>query len=320
MPRMDGLTFLAQNHGAAPAAGDHLLGAGGSGQRPSGPRARARRRRGHPRKPRVGIKRPPRGVASANRACHSGGIRRAARAADGEVARRAARGRHRRQVRSACPCASPRYRRRVPAPPSSRPPENRVVVIGASTGGTEALAVVLAVAAPPTHRASSSHSTCRPGFTAAFARRLDQVGPPGESRSRRPPGGEPIAAGSALIAPGNRHITVRSGRSPKVVLPSDDAPVNHHRPSVDVLFRSAATGVSRRRGAGYPSDRHGTPTEPAVSPSCTNTGAENDRPGRGHLGGLGNARLGDKLGRQRARCCRSTTSPPRMRWADEGTR
>ncbi len=76
-----------------------------------------------------------------------------------------------------------------------------------------------------------------PGFTAAFARRLDELC---DLSVVEAAGNEPIAAGSAIIAPGNRHLRVRAGSDPKVLV-SDSEPVNRHRPSVDVLFRSAAS-------------------------------------------------------------------------------
>ena len=57
--------------------------------------------------------------------------------------------------------------------------------------------------------------------------------------------GEPILAGNVYIAPGDRHLTVaRDGATYRCVL-SDAAPVNRHKPSVDVLFDSVASAVGR---------------------------------------------------------------------------
>ncbi len=108
-------------------------------------------------------------------------------------------------------------------------------MIGASTGGTEALATILR-ALPSDAPGIVIAQHMPPGFTAAFARRLDQICEIAVSEAA---GEERILPGTAFIAPGDAHALVRGGAAPRVVL-SHDAPVNRHRPSCDVLFRSAA--------------------------------------------------------------------------------
>ena len=75
------------------------------------------------------------------------------------------------------------------------------------------------------------------GFTELFAKRLDECCPI-RVKEARP--GDLLVAGRALICPGNRHMKVKKLPLGNVAVLADDAPVNGHRPSVDVLFRSVA--------------------------------------------------------------------------------
>jgi two-component system chemotaxis response regulator CheB len=75
------------------------------------------------------------------------------------------------------------------------------------------------------------------GFTELFAKRLDECCP---IRVKEAQSGDLLVAGRALICPGNRHIKVMKLPLGNVAILSEDAPVNGHRPSVDVLFRSVA--------------------------------------------------------------------------------
>ncbi|NNU80079.1 chemotaxis response regulator protein-glutamate methylesterase [Halovulum dunhuangense] len=125
-------------------------------------------------------------------------------------------------------------------PPVSRarpvPATEPIVVIGASTGGTEALARVLA-ALPDRCPGVAIVQHMPEGFTAAFARRLDGIS---RIAVREAAHGDPILPGQALIAPGSRHMLIeRVGGKYRAVI-RDGPPVSRHRPSVDVLFRSAA--------------------------------------------------------------------------------
>jgi len=111
-----------------------------------------------------------------------------------------------------------------------------VVAIGASTGGTEALAIVLG-SLPRESPAVLVVQHMPEGFTKAFAGRLNGLSP---MQVKEAEDGDPVRQGSVLLAPGNKHMTiVRDG--PHFVVRVDQAPhVNRHRPSVDVLFRSVA--------------------------------------------------------------------------------
>src|SRR5205085_7626618 len=75
------------------------------------------------------------------------------------------------------------------------------------------------------------------GFTEMFGRRLDDCC---AIEVKEAQSGDMILAGRALICPGNRHLRVKRMPLGDVVLLGDEAPVNGHRPSVDVMFSSVA--------------------------------------------------------------------------------
>ena len=112
----------------------------------------------------------------------------------------------------------------------------RVIAIGTSTGGTLALETVL------THLPANTSGIVivqhMPAvFTAMFAERLNALC---QIEVREARNGDRVGAGLALVAPGGKHMTLgRSGAGYAVAI-SDGEPVNRHRPSVDVLFRSVA--------------------------------------------------------------------------------
>jgi two-component system chemotaxis response regulator CheB len=111
-----------------------------------------------------------------------------------------------------------------------------IVCIGASTGGTESLRVVLqALPADAPGMVIVQHMPEK--FTASFAKRLDSLC---EVDVREATDGAAILRGQVLIAPGNLHTMVeRSGANYRVSV-REGPLVSRHRPSVDVLFRSAA--------------------------------------------------------------------------------
>ena len=114
----------------------------------------------------------------------------------------------------------------------------RLIAIGASTGGTEVLKQLLdAMPADAPPIVIVQHMPER--FTAAFARRLNETS---AMSVREAAAGDVLRPGLALVAPGDRHITVvRQGRGDSLGIALHDSPlVNRHRPSVDVLFSSAA--------------------------------------------------------------------------------
>lgn len=113
---------------------------------------------------------------------------------------------------------------------------DRIICIGASTGGTEALRDIL-VELPPDAPGIAVVQHMPEKFTAAFARRLDGLC---ALSIKEAEDGDLVLPGTALIAPGNHHMLLeRSGRHYRVAI-KDGPPVSRHRPSVDVLFRSAA--------------------------------------------------------------------------------
>jgi two-component system chemotaxis response regulator CheB len=130
-------------------------------------------------------------------------------------------------------------RRAAPAPrPQQRVhrPNGKIVVIGASTGGVEALkALLIGLPAdcPPT--LITQHMPAR--FTAAFAERLNRECPMTVSQAVHD---EIIEPGHVYIAPGSHHLELHRTGGKNMCRLSDSAPVSGHRPSVDVLFRSAA--------------------------------------------------------------------------------
>ena len=118
----------------------------------------------------------------------------------------------------------------------SRLSTEKLVIVGASTGGTEAIREVL-TRLPPDSPAVLITQHMPPGFTRSFATRLDGLCRITVSEAVD---GERVLPGHAYIAPGDRHLRLaRSGANYMIAL--DDAPpVNRHRPSVEVLFKSAA--------------------------------------------------------------------------------
>ena len=111
-----------------------------------------------------------------------------------------------------------------------------MVAIGASTGGTQALEVVL-TALPRVCPGIVIVQHMPEKFTAAFAARLDSVC---AIEVREAKHGDRVRPGLALIAPGGRHMQLRRSGAQYHVDVIDGPPVNRHRPSVDVLFRSTA--------------------------------------------------------------------------------
>ena len=112
----------------------------------------------------------------------------------------------------------------------------KVICIGASTGGTESLREVL-TALPADCPGIVIVQHMPEHFTAAFARRLDGLC---QIDVKEAEDGDPVLAGRALIAPGNRHMLLQRNGARYHVAVKEGPLVARHRPSVDVLFRSAA--------------------------------------------------------------------------------
>lgn len=120
-------------------------------------------------------------------------------------------------------------------------PSHGLIAVGASTGGTEALRVLLS-AMPPDCPPIVVVQHMPENFTRAFADRLNQDCAIEVSEARDE---VPLRPGMALIAPGNYHCVVNSHGANLVVNIMDGPLVSRHRPSVDVLFRSVAVSAGR---------------------------------------------------------------------------
>lgn len=119
---------------------------------------------------------------------------------------------------------------------------SRVIAIGVSTGGPNALDYLFS-------QLPGDFSGCLlvvqhmpEGFTGMFARRLNDCSAIHVSEALA---GDVVQPGRAFICPGNRHMKVRRTPQGEMIVLVDQAPVNGHRPSVDVLFRSVAKEIGK---------------------------------------------------------------------------
>jgi two-component system chemotaxis response regulator CheB len=112
----------------------------------------------------------------------------------------------------------------------------KVVCIGASTGGTEAIREVL-TPLPADFPAIVITQHMPPGFTTSFAARLDSLC---RIRVQEAQDGGRILPGHAYIAPGGKQFRIERSGSNYVAVVDDGEPVNRHKPSVEVLFKSCA--------------------------------------------------------------------------------
>ena len=118
---------------------------------------------------------------------------------------------------------------------------DRVLLIGASTGGTEALSLILQrLPGDCAGVVIVQHMPER--FTTAFAQRLDTLCAISVKEAEN---GDRVLRGRALIAPGNRHTLLKRSGAQYHVEVKDGPLVCRHRPSVDVLFRSGARYAGR---------------------------------------------------------------------------
>jgi two-component system chemotaxis response regulator CheB len=115
----------------------------------------------------------------------------------------------------------------------------KIIFIGASTGGTEATREVL-VNLPHDAPAVMITQHMPPGFTKSYATRLDSLCRIGVKEAVD---GERVLPGHAYIAPGGLHMSVERSGANYIARVRDGDPVNRHKPSVEVLFKSAARVV-----------------------------------------------------------------------------
>ena len=116
-----------------------------------------------------------------------------------------------------------------------------LIAIGTSTGGTQALEEVL-VRLPRVCPGILIVQHMPEKFTASFAERLNSLA---QIQVREAKNNDRIIPGLALIAPGGKHMALKRNGAQYHVEIFDGAPVNRHRPSVDVLFRSVAKFAGR---------------------------------------------------------------------------
>ena len=134
------------------------------------------------------------------------------------------------------------------APPTALPAlrnpltsSEKLIIIGASTGGTEAIREFL-MQMPSDCPGILIAQHMPEGFTTSFARRLDSLC---KISVREAHGEERILPGHAYIAPGHSHLLLARSGANYVTRIEQSEPVNRHRPSVDVLFRSAALAAGK---------------------------------------------------------------------------
>ncbi len=158
-----------------------------------------------------------------------------------EKIRTAARARVHRLATPAAPVAGQALAK--PAAPASlgRLSTEKLIFIGASTGGTEATREVL-VNLPADCPGVMITQHMPPGFTKSYAARLDSLC---RIRVAEAGDGERILPGHAYIAPGGMHMSVERSGANYIARVQDGEPVNRHKPSVEVLFNSAARVVGR---------------------------------------------------------------------------
>ena len=118
---------------------------------------------------------------------------------------------------------------------------NKPVVLGSSTGGTQAIeAILLRLPADCPGIAIVQHMP--EPFTEMYAQRLDDLCAMDVREARD---GDRLQRGLVLIAPGGRHMQLRKAGGQYFAVVADGPAVNRHKPSVDVLFRSAADCAGR---------------------------------------------------------------------------
>ncbi len=120
-------------------------------------------------------------------------------------------------------------------------PDCRLLVLGASTGGPNVLSKIFSLLKQPLPLPMLVVQHMPPLFTAAFAQRLDQLGPTRVSEASER---TTLKPGTALVAPGDKHLVVEADGTSVVVDLNDGPRQNGHRPSVDVTLLSAVRALA----------------------------------------------------------------------------
>jgi len=124
----------------------------------------------------------------------------------------------------------------LPARSNTITSTEKLIIVGASTGGTEAIKEFL-TRLPPDCPGILIAQHMPEAFTLSFAQRLDSLCKISVKEAQH---GDRILPGHAYIAPGHSHLLLKRSGANYVCELNQGPPVNRHRPSVDVLFRSAA--------------------------------------------------------------------------------
>jgi two-component system, chemotaxis family, protein-glutamate methylesterase/glutaminase len=143
------------------------------------------------------------------------------------------------KMRAVAPSAVPRLA--LAAVGNRQASTEKVIVVGASTGGTEAIKALL-MQLPPDCPGMLIAQHMPAGFTLNFANRLDALC---RIVVKEAVDAERVLPGHAYIAPGGRHLALDRSGANYVTRIFDTEPVNRHRPSVEVLFKSAAKHAGR---------------------------------------------------------------------------
>ena len=171
--------------------------------------------------------------------------------------------------------------------PIGRLSTEKLIFIGASTGGTEATKEVL-LGLPPDSPAVLITQHMPPGFTTSYAKRLDGLV---RIRVKEAVDGERVLPGHAYLAPDGFHLSVERSGANYIARVRDGEPVNRHKPSVEILFESAARGWAQRFR--HHAHRHGRRRR-----RCDARGRRlQPVPGRGQLRRLRHAARSDRDGR-----------------------
>jgi len=139
---------------------------------------------------------------------------------------------------SATQASAPAAARAIPSP-LGRLSTEKLIFIGASTGGTEATKAVL-TELPADMPGILITQHMPPGFTSSYAKRLDSLA---RIRVKEAVDGERVLPGHAYLAPGGLHLSVERSGANYIARVRDGEAVNRHKPSVEVLFESAARVV-----------------------------------------------------------------------------
>jgi two-component system chemotaxis response regulator CheB len=134
----------------------------------------------------------------------------------------------------------------APKPALTEERPTRTIAIGISTGGPNALHFLCSQLPADFAGCLVIVQHMPEGFTGMFARRLNDCSPIHVTEALS---GDVLRPGRAFVCPGNRHMKIRRTPQGDVIVLVDQAPVNGHRPSVDVLFRSVAQELGKESAA-----------------------------------------------------------------------